>query len=256
MNKKNNFPLVSIITIVLNRENSILDTLKSIHAQTYQNIEHIIIDGASTDNTLKIIKSFTKSNTKILSEPDKGIYDAINKGLNLATGDIVGFLHSDDIFYDHNTIQYISNKFILMPGADGFYGNVKFFKDNKKSNIVRYVSSYELNSFNLKFGLIPAHTSIFLNLKRVKHILYNPKFLIAGDFDYLLRLYFKERVRLQSLNITTTLMKQGGISTSGFKQYFRISSEIRQSLKINKINSHRWLVFFRMFFKIKEFIKK
>ena len=199
---------VSIITISFNTENTIGNTLKSAEGQSYKNIEHIIIDGGSKDNTLEICNSFSHI-SKIISEPDNGVYDAFNKGLELATGDVVGFLNADDIFYNENSVQEIANIF-LNNEADIVYGNLDYV--NKEGKVIRNWTSRSYEKGLVKKAWMPAHPTFYCK-KEVYDRLggYNDSFKIGGDFELCLR--FLEINKVPSFYLNKKLVKilVGGI---------------------------------------------
>ena len=151
---------ISIITICLNNEKTIKNTLDSVKNQKFENIEHIVIDGRSKDKTLSIVKQYPNI-SKVISEPDKGIYDALNKGIKISSGDIIGILHADDIFYDNQLVEQISKIFKKNSCIESLSGNVVFF-NQKKSNINdRIIRSDRFKPWMLRFGFMPAHTATF-----------------------------------------------------------------------------------------------
>ena len=156
---------ISIITITYNSGKTVEDTLKSVAAQSYKNIEHVVIDGASKDNTLDIVKSFP--NVKLISEPDKGIYDAMNKGVAMTTGDIVGILNSDDFYPSDDIIQKVVNAFNANK-VDSIYGDVKFVSPNNLNKVTRYYSSAKWNPEKFAYGYMPvSYTHLTLPTKRI-----------------------------------------------------------------------------------------
>ena len=173
----------SIITVCLNSEKTILYTLNSILNQTYKNIEHIIIDGGSTDRTLEIIKNYPFKNKKIFSTNSKGIYSAINEGIKKATGDYIAVLHSDDIYQNNYTLEQVSKVIKENKEYEIFLGNAVYFR-NITSKISRYYSAFDFELKDLKYGIIPPHTASFIN-KNVyrKFGNYKTNYIIASDFD-------------------------------------------------------------------------
>ena len=215
---------ISIITATYNSTAHIVGCLASVNSQTYKNIEHIIVDGASTDNTLEMIKTTENRIAQLISEPDHGIYDALNKGLRLATGDVIGFLHADDMFASHGTIETIVQGFSLrqpaeemsgIPGQrgevpaqiDGVYGNLLFVDSKNTDKVIRTWQSKPFHPKNLRHGWtcpttgwIPPHPTLFLR-KEVyeKYGLFNTTFRIAGDYDFMLRVMTDPAMHLRYL---------------------------------------------------------
>ena len=224
---------VSIITATWNSEKNIADCLQSVAGQTYQNIEHIVIDGGSTDNTIEIVKN-TPSVSNWISEPDKGIYDALNKGIQMATGDVIGFLHSDDMLASNKTIANIAKLFLSDKSIDGIYGNLLFVDSDNANKIVRTWQSKPFQRKNVKNGWMPPHPTLFLK-KEVyqKHGLFDISFKIAGDYDFMLQVMLDKEINLQYLPETITKMRQGGVSTGSIKNILLKKREDIRALKNN-----------------------
>ena len=241
---------VTIITISYNSEKTIKATLKSVIDQKYKNIEHIVIDGNSNDNTIKICKTFPHI-FNLISDKDKGVYDAFNKGLKIATGEIIGFLNSDDIFYDRDSLQNIVNGFDK--NIDAVFGNLNFY--NKKNKIIRkWISKpYEKGAFNKAW--MPPHPTFYCKKKIYdKFGNYNDSFKIAGDFELMLRFIDCNSIKTKFLNKNLIKMKAGGISNSGLKSKFKILNEEFRSFRLNKIKFNKIFYLFYKFTKIKEFL--
>ncbi|WP_440676606.1 glycosyltransferase family 2 protein [Candidatus Pelagibacter sp. HIMB1593] len=248
---------VSIITATLNSEVFIESCLTSVEKQNYSDVEHIIIDGGSTDKTIEIINSKKKKNLILLSEQDKGIYDALNKGIRISTGSVIGILHADDIFSDASVLGQVV-KIIKERELDILTGNIVFFDPKRKNIQNREITSSLFRPWMFRFGFMPAHTATFVK-KNVFNLigLYDSSFKSAGDFDFLLRLYLKKKFKIFNLNRTLVHMRTGGLSTSGIKSYIRTSQEILKALKKNNIYSNFLFVSLRLPFKqIKKWIFK
>lgn len=242
---------VSIITISFNTENTIEKTLKSVANQSYESIQHIIVDGGSNDNTLKICNLFPHI-SKIISEPDKGVYDAFNKGLKLATGDIVGFLNADDVFYSNNSVSEILQAF-SKSNADIVYGNLDYINENGK--VIRSWISTPYEDGLVKKAWMPAHPTFYCK-KEVYDRLgsYNDSFKIGGDFELCLRFLEVNKVPSFYLNKKLIKMLVGGISNSGLKSKWIIYNEELRALKINGIKINPIIFFVFKIQKIKQFL--
>ena len=241
---------ISIITISFNAKATIEKTLKSVANQSYKDIEHIIVDGGSKDNTIDICNSFSHI-SKTISEPDKGVYDAFNKGLRLATGDIIGFLNADDTFYNKNSIQDIADAF-NQNRVDIVYGNLDYI--NGKGKVIRNWRSQSYKKGLIKQAWMPAHPTFYCK-KDVYDRLggYNDSFKIAGDFELCLR--FLEINNILSFYLDKKLVKMltGGISNSGLKSKWVIYKEEIRAFKINNVSINSFLFFLYKFKKLKQF---
>ena len=223
---------VSIITISFNAKVTIEKTLLSVANQSYENIEHIIVDGNSKDNTIDICKSYSHI-SKILSEPDKGVYDAFNKGIKLATGDVIGFLNADDTFYNENSIQDIVDTFSNNE-TDIVYGNLDYV--NEEGKVIRNWISRPYEKGLVKKAWMPAHPTFYCKKQVYDRLgVYNDSFKIAGDFELCLRFLEVNQVSSYYLNKKLVKMLVGGISNSGLKSKWIIYKEELRALKINNI---------------------
>lgn len=206
---------VSIITICYNRAQTIQKCIESVLQQNHSNIEYIVIDGNSKDGTQQIIGSFGNQVTHFVSEPDQGMYDAINKGLAIATGDVIGLLHSDDTFYDEKVVSKIVKAFENNPQIDGLYGNGIYTTNDNEQRLVRNRIGGNFHINRIKTGWLPLHPTVYLK-KEVfeKYGGYNLNFKIASDTEFLLRYLYKYRIRMHYLNEYIVKMRMGGLSTT------------------------------------------
>jgi len=245
---------ISIITVCYNSEATIEKTIQSVLEQTFNNIEYIVVDGNSKDNTLQIIKKYESNLNQWISEPDNGLYDAMNKGIELATGDIVGILNSDDTFYNNNVLKKLAN-FHKQNQIDASIGNI--IQHNKNGKIVRNYSSKNWQPNKLKIGFMPPHPSIFFKRVLFKKLgNYQLDYTIGADYELVTRFFLNNKINWKYSGITTTSMLIGGLSSSGYKSYRLISKEIMKALIRNRIAFSPLKVRFRGFFKIMELFKK
>lgn len=246
---------ISIITATYNSEAHIADCVKSVNSQTYDNIEHIIIDGASKDNTINIIEETPNRVTKIVSEPDKGIYDAMNKGIIMATGDVVGILNSDDFFTSDDVIETVVDAF-SNSDIDALYGDVHFVDPDDLNKCVRYYSSAIFKPSLFRFGFMPAHPSFYMKRKCYeKHGLYALDYKIASDYDLLIRYLFKEKINYKYLKKDFVTMRTGGVSTENFNSRVTLNREIVKACKKYGIKTNMFLLSLKYLYKIFELKK-
>ncbi len=206
---------VSIITAVFNSSKTIEDCMKSIHFQTYPHIEHIIIDGGSTDGTLNIIEKYRDKIAKLVSEPDRGIYDAMNKGINLATGDIIGILNSDDVFADKNTVSRAVSA-IVDQNVDSCYADIIFVDRADTSKVVRTWQSGPYEKKKFRAGWMPPHPTFFVRRSVYdKYGLLNLDFPLAADYELMLRFLYKREISTAYIPKVLVKMRAGGTSRPG-----------------------------------------
>lgn len=201
---------VSVITTTWNSAGTIADTLKSVNCQTYSDIEHVIIDGASSDRTLDIVARQGLRVGKLLSEPDRGIYDAFNKGLTQATGDIIGYLNSDDYYAHNGVIQKVVENF-EDPSIDAVHADLVYVDATDTSRARRHWRGKDLADMDLRRGLIPAHPTVFLRRSAYERVgAYNEVYTLAADHEFLLRAFYVHRLRARYVPETWVRMRTGG----------------------------------------------
>lgn len=246
---------ITIITVCYNSQNNIEQTLKSVLNQTYKNYEYLIIDGKSTDKTMDIVKKYEKifdGKLKYISEKDKGIYDAMNKGIKMASGDVIGMLNSDDIYYDESSLEKINNAF-LTNECDGVYSDLILSDNETMKKVVTYFKS---NSGNYRLGWYPPHPTLYLKKKVYENYgYYNQDYKIAADYDFMLRI-MKEKVNLFYIKSILVNMRSGGASTGGLKKYHEGNKEVYSILKNNNIHFKLIVLIIRILVSIKRRIIK
>lgn len=245
---------VSLITVTYNSGATLKDTIESVLSQDYNNIEYIIIDGKSTDNTLNIIQKYEplfSGRIKYISEKDNGLYDAMNKGIMKATGDIIGILNSDDFFTTNNIITQITNAFKKNSSIDAVYGDIHFVNPNDLNKCVRYYSSRIFKRSLMRLGFMPAHPSFYIKRECIlKYGLYKTHYKIAADFEFLLRTIFVHKIKTLYLPIDMVTMRTGGASTAGLKSYKQIMREHLKAFKENHVFTNRMILSLRYIYKI------
>ena len=249
---------ISLITITYNSGKTLSTTLESVLNQTYSNVEYILVDGASKDNTIFIIKQYEllfKEGMKWISEPDQGLYDAMDKGIRMATGDIVGILNSDDFFTSNNILQKVVDAFQQDKSLDAVYGDVHFVHPNNLNKCVRYYSSKIFKRDLMKMGFMPAHPSFYIRKECFdKYGSYRTDYKIAADFEFLLRVIYKAKIKTKYLPIDMVTMRTGGASTSGLESHKRIMKEHLRAFRENGIYTNKLLLSLRYIYKVKELL--
>jgi glycosyltransferase len=243
---------ISIITTCLNSEKTIEDTIKSVLFQNYPDLEYIIIDGGSKDNTLKIINKYKDRITGIISEPDSGIYDAMNKGVKMVTGEVVGIINSDD-FFAHDTVIDKVASYFEHHDVGACYGDISYFVKNNTNKQVRFWKAGEYNKKKLKNGWAVPHPAFFVR-KEVyeKYGLFNTGFEIAADYELMLRFLLKG-VRLGYIKETLVKMRSGGYSANSFNQRIKGWRELREAWRFNNQKTPLFFIIRRLVLKIKQY---
>ena len=226
---------VSVITATYNRDVTIERALSSIKNQTYANVQMIVVDGASQDHTISLVSPMLGDNDILQSEPDQGIYDALNKGLVLADGEIIAFLHSDDLYSDNNVISRVVENF-SDDSVDVVYGDVCFFSGSNIMKTKRRYRSDILSARNLAWGKMPAHPAIFIRRRVYEEIGYfETNFNIAADYELLCRVVHYPNLKSVYLPSVLVHMQLGGISTGGFNSTILLNKEVFRAIRKNGI---------------------
>lgn len=263
---------ISIITITWNSAETIRDTFESVLHQDYSDYEFIVIDGGSSDGTIDLIREYEpKFGGRMcwISESDGGIYDAMNKGIDMAKGRIVGLLNSDDFYTSSDVLSTLAAGFEQHPGIDAVYGDVRYVKWHDVRKMVRYYSSKRFKRGWMRLGFMPAHPSFYClksTYERFKldgnkitgfkgnpnRAYFNTTYKIAGDFECLLRMIFVGRIKTQYIEKDCVTMRIGGVSTSGIKAHNQINRDHLRAFKENNIYSNYFLISLRYVYKIGE----
>lgn len=248
---------ISLITATYNSEKYLIDTIESVLNQDYSNIEYIIIDGGSKDSTVDIIKEYEpqfNGRLKWISEPDKGLYDALNKGIRMANGEVVGILNSDDFFTTNNILSEISSLFINS-NCEAVYGDIHFVNPNDLTKSVRYYSSSVFKVSLMRFGFIPAHPSFYAYRSLFdKFGYYKTDYNIAADFELLLRFIYINRIKTHYLPLDFVTMRTGGLSTESMDSRKTIMKEHLRAFKENSLFTNRFILGLRYPYKIWELL--
>lgn len=245
---------ISIITATYNSAGTVRDTFNSVLRQTYSEIEYIVVDGASKDGTVDIIREYEprfEGRMRWVSERDSGIYDAMNKGLRMATGDVVGILNSDDFYTSEDVLETVAAKMAQTADVDAVYGDIHFVNPDDLGKCVRYYSSKVFKPSLMRLGFIPAHPSFYCKLSAYEKFGgFDLDFKVAADFENLLRLIYVGHIKTLYIEKDFVTMRTGGASTSGVKSHIQIMKDHLKALKKNNINSNMFLLSLRYFYKI------
>ena len=248
---------ISIITVTRNSAKTLEQTLQSLYSQSlFQEggVEHIVIDGVSTDETLEILKKYSKNIAALVSEPDDGIYYAMNKGIAIAKSNIVGILNSDDIYQDTGVLENVASV-MNSNGIDLVYADLVYFNSKNPEKIIRKYRSELFSVGKLSYGLIPAHPPVFVRRSIYERLgVFDPKFRIAGDFDWLARIFKSNSVTSLYIPKVFLRMRLGGESTSGLKSLMTKNDEILRACIKNNIQTSYLKICLRFFIKAHQFI--
>jgi glycosyltransferase involved in cell wall biosynthesis len=245
---------VSIITVCYNSAATIDTTLQSVRDQDYPHIEHIIVDGGSRDETMSIVSRYPHV-AKAISEKDDGLYDAINKGINLATGDVVGILNSDDFFPGNNIISLVAGSF-RNTSIDAVYGDVAFVKPDNLFKVVRYYSAKYFNPGKFRYGYMPPHPSFYAKRSCFQQYgLYKPDYVIASDYELLMRFLYRFKLPSAYINHPLVYMRTGGVSNKTIFSRYILNKEIIRACKENSVNTNMLILSVKYLNKVFEYIR-
>lgn len=243
---------ISIITITFNAAATIRTAIESVLSQSYPNIEYIIVDGGSTDGTLEILKEYG-SKIQWKSEPDKGIYDAMSKGVSRATGDIIGMVNADDFYPDEQVLQRVADAFQENPKLDAVYGDLHYVDAGDTSKVVREWMAGEFKKDLFLLGWMPPHPTFFLTKQAyLTYGAYNPIFKSAGDYELMLRMLYKHELIAKYIPHVQMKMRTGGVSNVSFRNRIRANNEDYQAWILNGLRPKWYTRFAKPLSKIRQ----
>lgn len=249
-------PCISVITVVYNNETYIRQALESVLSQSLKNIEYIVIDGGSRDKTLDIIQEYRDKIQVLISEPDTGIYNAMNKGLKQCSGEIVAILNSDDVYADPEVLQRVYDCF-HSTGADAVYGDLVYVQPEDIHQVVRYWKSGKYWVRNFLFGWMPPHPSFFLKTEYYhKFGLFDESLKSAADYELMLRMLFRHKLKAVWLPGVLVRMRTGGQSNISFAHRLKANQEDRRAWQINGLKPYFFTLTLKPLRKITQFIFK
>jgi glycosyltransferase involved in cell wall biosynthesis len=233
-------PLISIITVVFNGDKTLKDTIESVLLQTYENIEYIIVDGGSSDGTVDILKQYDHVIDYWHSEKDGGMYDAMNKGIALCSGEYVGMLNSDDLFANSDVLQNIVDTF-FQTKSDAVFSCLNIVDKDDLSKILRKYRVTKFNSILMRIGVMPPHPTFYCKKSCYNEVgLYKTDYKISADFEMLARLIMRQKISWSFIDKVTVTMRSGGLSNSGFLSSIKLNCEIIRACKENGLYTN-WL---------------
>lgn len=250
---------ISIITVTFNSAATVRDTIESVLKQKYKDYEYLMIDGGSKDNTVDIIKEYEpkfEGRMRWISEKDKGMYDGINKGIRMATGDVVGIINSDDFYHRTDIFTIINKAFEEDEDIQAIYGDVRFVNPDNLEKTVRYYSCKHWKPWRFRFGFMPAHPTFFTYKENFeKYGYYQYDYHIAADYELLIRHLYTNHVPAKYIPVDFMKMRTGGRSTNGWKANVLLNKEIVRACKENGIWTCMPLLFLKYFIKVFELVK-
>jgi glycosyltransferase involved in cell wall biosynthesis len=247
---------ITIITVCFNSSKTIKDCIQSVVNQSYTNLEYIVIDGQSTDDTLEIVKSFESKIHNILSENDKGMYDAINKGIALATGDVIGILNSDDLYVDENVLAEVVEK-MKTTHSDALYADLNYVDQVDTEKVVRYWKSGEYKSNSFLSGWMPPHPTFFIKKEFYRRFgLFSLDLVSAADYELMLRMVLKNKAKLTYLPRVIVHMRVGGMSNASLSNRLRANKEDRKAWEMNDLQPKSYTLLFKPLRKIVQYVKR
>lgn len=231
---------ISVITATWNSAGTLCDTMESVLSQTYPDIEHIIVDGGSTDETMRLVREYEPrydGRLRYVSEPDKGIYDAMNKGIRMATGEVVGILNSDDFYTSPDTVETLVGE-LERNHVDAVYGDIHYVDDKDLDKCVRYYSSAGFRRWKMLLGFMPAHPSFYCRKEVYERFgLFSTSYKVAADFENLLRLIYVGKISVKYIPKDCVTMRTGGASTSGLASHRQILADHVRAYRENHVRS-------------------
>lgn len=228
---------ISIITAVYNRFETVGQAIKSVQTQTHGNVQHVVIDGASRDGTLQLLQALISPASVLVSEPDEGIYDALNKGVALCSGEVIGLMHSDDFFADDRVLADVATAF-ADPAVDAVYGDLDYVSARDTSKIIRHWRAGPYLRERLAWGWMPPHPTLFLRRRVIERWGgYDTRYRISADYDCILRYFGQGHVQAAYLPRVLVKMRVGGESNASLRKVFRKSWEDWQAMRRNRIGN-------------------
>lgn len=226
---------ISVITAVFNRRDTLADAIRSLQAQTHDDFEHVVMDAGSTDGSLELLREISDPRMSLTSEPDDGIYDALNKGMKRASGDVIGLMHSDDVFASRSVLELVAHAF-EDSDVDAVYGDLQYVSAKDPDRVIRHWTAGEFSVSKLRRGWMPPHPSLYVRSSVIERWGgYDTSYQIAADYDAILRWFGKGRIRARYVPEVFVKMRVGGESNRSIERILQKSREDYRALKANKV---------------------
>lgn len=246
---------ITVVTAVYNAEDTIVSAIESVLNQSYSNVETIVIDGGSTDGTAEILEAYRDRVSLYISEPDNGIYDALNKGIKYATGDIVGFLHADDLYDSEEILSRVAEAFSV-PEIDAVYGDLVYVNQSEPGKVIRYWQAGSYSRRKLKHGWMPPHPTFYVRRGVYDRVGgFDVSFRIAADYDCMLRIFTKQNIRCEYIPQTLIKMRTGGVSNRSLSNILLKSKEDYIALRKNNVGG-MWALMCKNCRKLIQFLQR
>ncbi|MBH3359960.1 glycosyltransferase family 2 protein [Pseudomonas guariconensis] len=248
---------ISIVTVAYNSAATIRDTIESVLRQSHPAIEYIIVDGASKDQTMTIVAEYQDRIATVISEPDKGLYDAMNKGIAMATGDVIGILNSDDFFETDDALATVARAFEQNPHVQLAFGDIVFVDSHDLANVTRFYGAAHFRPWKLRFGWMPPHPGTYVRREAYDQVgEYSTEYRISADYDMFIRLLLVKKMPWTHIDQVLVRMRAGGLSTAGMRSSIRLNAEIVQACRRNGVYTNMALVLSKLPFKLLEYIRR
>jgi len=244
---------ISVITVTYNSEKTLGQTIESVLSQDYSDYEYIVVDGGSNDSTIDVISKYSNifnGKLKYISERDNGLYDAMNKGINMATGDVVGMLNSDDYYTSNDILSTIAHHFSNDISLDAVYADVHYIKDSNPNKCVRYYSSRFFRPFFLRLGFMPAHPSFYARRNIYDKVGgYKLDYRIGADYEMMVRMYYGANIKSEYINKDFVTMRMGGLSTKNINSIVTLIKEDVRACKENGVYTNYFMICMKFIYK-------
>lgn len=247
---------ITIITVAFNAAHTIADTLASVATQTHPDVEHIVVDGASTDGTVDVVERQGAHVARLISEPDQGIYDAMNKGLRVATGDVIGLLNADDVYVDGKVLARVAST-MEHERLDALFGDAEFVSPERPDRPLRRYRSKRFRPDRIGWGWMPAHPTLFLRRQVYERFgLFRTDYRIAGDFELVARVFHGDTLKYRYVPEVMVRMRTGGNSTSGWRNTLLLNREMLRACRENGIETNVLKILSKYPHKLLEFVRR